>query len=145
MQKNMLSLILISATFIPLSATEKRSFIIKPTPIKESVNTLKEQVGTSVQAALKEITTLQEKASQLLTELASTQRQLLKAGSTILHEKEPFKKASKESLAAAREQIKQLRTHVSKSAATMHSWTHKPLTSLLATTSCLGIKQVQKT
>ena len=71
--KKQLLFALLACSGIVYSA-EKKSFIIKPTPIKESVNTLKEQVGTSVQAALKEIATLQEKASQLMAELASTQR-----------------------------------------------------------------------
>lgn len=142
--KKQLLLALLACSGI-VHAAEKKSFIIKPTPIKESVNTLKEQVGTSVQAALKEITTLQEKASQLLAELASTQRQLLKAGSSILHEKEPFKKASKEALVAARDNMKQLRSHVTRSTITLNSWTQKPLTSLLATTTCLGIKKTATT
>lgn len=145
LMKKQLLLTLLTCSGILHSATEKKSFIIKQAPIKESVNTLKEQVGTSVQAALKEITTLQEKASQLLAELASTQRQLLKAGSSILHEKEPFKKASKESLVAARDNVKQLRSHVTRSTATINSWTQKPLTSLLATTTCLGIKKTSTT
>lgn len=92
-------------------ATTKQSFIIPAAPIKESINKLKEQVADEVQQTLKELTKLQKKTSALLETLADTQRQLLKAGSSIIKEKDQFKKASKESLLEAKKTISRLHMH----------------------------------
>jgi septal ring factor EnvC (AmiA/AmiB activator) len=95
-------------SFTALFSEQKKSFIVPAAPIKESINTLKEQVATEVQHALKELTKLQKKTSALLDTLAETQQQLLKAGSSIIKEKEGFKKASKESLVEAKKKMSTL-------------------------------------
>ncbi len=106
-----LSLVLFLSVQISASAEEKKSFVIPKKSIKESTNTLKEQLGDSVQKTLKQITALQKQTALLLEKLSETQQKLLKAGSSMLKNKEPFKKASKESLVQAENTINALHTH----------------------------------
>ena len=105
------TLLLLSAHLFSASTEPKKTFVIPKKPIKESTNTLKEQLGDSVQKTLKQITALQKKTALLLEKLSDTQQKLLKAGSSMLKNKESFKKASKESLVQAENTINALHTH----------------------------------
>jgi hypothetical protein len=106
-----LSLVLVLSAQLFASVEQKKSFVIPAKPIKESTNTLKEHLGDSVQKTLKQITALQKQTALLLEKLSETQQKLLKAGSSMLKNKEPFKKASKESLVQAENTINALHTH----------------------------------
>lgn len=136
-----LSFVLSLSAQLFASVEQKKSFIIPVKPIKESTNTLKEHLGDSVQKTLKQITALQKQTALLLEKLSETQQKLLKAGSSMLKNKEPFKKASKESLVQAENTINALHTHFHEGMRMVNIIIDQTEKNSLDRTACFSIKK----